>query len=210
LTTFLTTFPPGRRIGLYGGSFDPVHNAHLALAAVALDQLGLDELRWVPAGQPWQKMRRLAAAEHRLAMLALALQGEPRYTIDRCEIDRSGPSYTIDTVQAMQAAEPGAQWFLLIGGDQFAGLHTWHRWTELLQRVTLAVAARPGALPEVDPAVAQAARVMLQMPPSTVSSTDIRRIAAAGSSSQGLVPLVPAAVAGYIDLHHLYRGNTGS
>lgn len=117
-----------RRIGLYGGSFDPVHRAHLALARCALDELALDELRWVPAGQPWQKPRTLTDAVHRLAMLRLAIAdpavGDPRHVIDTRELEHEGPNYTIDTVEAMQAAEPGAEWFLLIGQDQHAGMPT--------------------------------------------------------------------------------------
>ena len=135
---------PARRVGLFGGSFDPVHNAHLALARAALAELQLDEVRWVPAGQPWQKARALTAAVHREAMLRLALAGEPRFVLDRTEIRRPGPSYTLDTVRELAAAQPGTEWFLIIGHDQYAGLHTWNGWQELLARVTLAVANRPG------------------------------------------------------------------
>lgn len=89
------------RIGLFGGSFDPVHNAHLALAHAALRDAALDEVRWIPAGQPWQKTRQLAAAAHREAMVALAIEGEPRFVLDRIELQRAGPSYTLDTVRAL-------------------------------------------------------------------------------------------------------------
>ncbi|HEX7435379.1 MAG TPA: adenylyltransferase/cytidyltransferase family protein, partial [Caldimonas sp.] len=88
-----------KRIGLFGGSFDPVHNAHVALAKVALAQLKLDELRWVPAGQPWQKARALSDAVHREAMLRLAIADEPRFTLSRIELERGGASYTLDTVR---------------------------------------------------------------------------------------------------------------
>ena len=96
-----------KRVGLFGGSFDPVHNAHVALATTALAQLGLDELRWIPAGQPWQKARRLAAAADREAMVRLAIAGEPRFVLDRVELRRSGPTFTLDTVRELVAAEPG-------------------------------------------------------------------------------------------------------
>ncbi|HZE92934.1 MAG TPA: nicotinate (nicotinamide) nucleotide adenylyltransferase, partial [Rhizobacter sp.] len=125
-----------KRIGLFGGSFDPVHIAHVALAQVALTQLALDQVRWVPAGNPWQKERAMTPAVHREAMVRLAIAGEPKFMLDRCELERSGPSYTLDTVRQLQAAHPGAEWFLIIGEDQYAGLHTWNDWTELLQRVT--------------------------------------------------------------------------
>jgi nicotinate-nucleotide adenylyltransferase len=201
----LTALRP-RRIGLYGGGFDPVHRAHLALARIALDELPLDELRWVPTGQAWHKARVLSEPLHRVAMLRLAIAdpeaGDPRYRIDTSETEREGPSYTIDTVEALQAREPGAEWFLLIGQDQHAGLHTWQRWRELLARVTLAVAQRPGVVVALDPAVAAAGHLALSMPPTPVSSTLLRERLAQG---QGIDDLVPPAVASYIALHRLYR-----
>ena len=196
-----------RKIGLFGGSFDPVHLAHLALARQALDELQLDELRWVPAGQAWQKPRVMTSAEHREAMLRLAIEGEPRFVLERCELLRQGPSYTLDTVRALQAREPGAQWFLVIGQDQWQNLHTWHGFEELLQRVTLAVARRPDSAAEADARVRAAGCVVLALPPMPVSATAIRARAAAG---QDLSSLVPPAVALYIRQHRLYRGTAGS
>ncbi|MEO8279864.1 MAG: nicotinate-nicotinamide nucleotide adenylyltransferase, partial [Ideonella sp.] len=112
-----------RRIGLFGGSFDPVHIAHVTLARSALDDLALDELRWIPAGQPWQKSRQLADSQHRARMTELAITdpelGDPRFTLETCELERPGPSYTIDTVLDLQQREPGQLWFLLIGQDQY-------------------------------------------------------------------------------------------
>ena len=196
-----------KRIGIFGGSFDPVHLAHVALARTALDQLHLDEVRWIPAGRQWQKTRALTPAVHRAAMVELAIEGEPRFAVDRCEIDRSGASYTYDTVRELQAAEPGAQWTLIIGQDQYAGLHTWLGWQKLLERVTLAVANRPGASLEASPEVAQVDHEAVALPMMDISSTDIRARVAAG---QRIDTLVPAAVARYIDQHHLYRGTHGS
>jgi nicotinate-nucleotide adenylyltransferase len=200
------------RIGIFGGSFDPVHNAHVALARLALTELQLDELRWVPAGQPWQKARGLTAAGHREAMLRLAIAGEPRFTLSRLEVERGGESYTLDTVRQMQAELPGAQWFLVIGQDQYASFHSWHGWQELLTRVTLAVAnrshsGRPGAAPVADAQVRQVAHQSVALPMMDVSSTDIRARIARG---QGIDDLVPPAVARYIDQHDLYQGQPGS
>jgi nicotinate-nucleotide adenylyltransferase len=196
-----------KRIGLFGGSFDPVHNAHLALARRSLDQLPLDELRWVPTGQAWQKARPLTGAAHREAMLQRAIAGEPRFVLERCELERPGSSYTLDTVRELQAAQPDAAWFLLIGQDQFAGLHTWFGFEELLQRVTLAVAQRPDAAPGADARVLGAPRLTLALPPTAISATGIRHRVAAGLD---IGALVPPAVAHYIHQHRLYRGPHGS
>ena len=195
------------RIGLFGGTFDPVHNAHVALAKTALEALQLDELRWIPAGQPWQKSRQPTPAAAREAMLRLAIEGEPRFVLDRIELDRAGPSYTIDTVLELQASQPGADWFLIIGQDQYAGLPSWQRWQELLARVRLAVAGRPGTQAETDPRLAAFAVQRLPLPPLDISSTDLRRRAAAGAD---ISTLVPPEVARYIEQHGLYRAVTGS
>jgi nicotinate-nucleotide adenylyltransferase len=195
------------RIGLFGGSFDPVHNAHLALAQSALAELKLDELRWIPAGQAYQKARPLSDARHRAAMVALAIRDEPSFVLDHSELNRAGPSYTLDTVRAAQAAAPDAQWFLIIGADQYAGLHTWKDWPELLARVTLAVANRPGAVPPVDAAVLRAPHRVVPLPMLDISSTEVRQRVAAG---QPVDTLVPPQVARYIESHALYRGSTGS
>ena len=192
-----------KKFGLFGGSFDPVHIAHVALAQVALSQLQLDAVRWVPAGQPWQKTRELASPAHRAAMVQLAIADEPRFTLERCELNRVGPSFTLDTVRELQAATPGAQWFLIIGQDQYVGLHTWRDWKLLLQLVTLAVAMRPGVPAQVNPEVQRVGHQPVALPMMEISSTEIRERVASG---RGIDRLVPAAVARYIDRHHLYRG----
>jgi len=198
-----------KRIGLFGGSFDPPHNAHLALAHVALQHLSLDELRWIPAGQPWQKSRELAAPEHREAMVELAIEGEPRFMLERCELRRTGASYTLDTLNELQAATPGVQWFLILGQDQYSRLHTWHGWNELLHKATLAVACRDGDAVQANPQVAGTPHAMLTLPLPRidVSSTAIREAIAAG---RDITDMVPAAVARYIDRHRLYRGHPRS
>ncbi len=198
-----------------GGSFDPVHAAHVALAEHALRHLALDEVRWIPVGQAWQKARELAQAEDRLAMVAAATAHEPRFVVDRIEVDRPGPSYTLDTVRALQAradaAGQSADWVLLIGQDQYTNLPTWQGWAELLSRVTLAVACRGGDTLST-PAELQRHphRVMaLPLPPMNVSSTDIRARLADGANPDSLVPvLLPSGVARYIADHQLYAPGT--
>lgn len=191
-----------RRVGLFGGSFDPVHRAHIALGQAALDQLELDELRWLPAGQPWQKAAAITPAEHRVAMLRTALPADARHVLDTREIERAGPSYSIDSVLSLQSEQPEARWFLVLGADQFMRLPTWHRVAELLALVTLAVAHRPGSSTANGCALTHAAKVQwLSLPPMDVSSSALR---AARDAGQPWRDLVPASVAHYIEAHHLY------
>jgi nicotinate-nucleotide adenylyltransferase len=197
--------PRLRRVGLFGGSFDPVHLAHRALARSALAELALDELRWQPAGQPWQKAgQALTDGVHRAAMVELLIAGEPGFLLDRIELDRQGPSYTIDTVRAVAAQQPGAQLFLVIGQDQYARLHSWHGWQELLQSVSLAVAARAGEAVSAPPQLRDFRHdmVRLEMPAMNISSSGVR---ASVSRGEDIRPLVGDAVAEYIALHRLYH-----
>jgi nicotinate-nucleotide adenylyltransferase len=199
------------RIGIFGGSFDPVHHTHLALADVALTHLKLDRLLWVPVGQPWQKSSQLVRAADRAAMVQLAIAHEPRFQLESCELLRTGPSYTVDTVRELRgrAEFAGAQWFLIIGQDQFAQFHTWHGWEELARMVTLAVANRAGEAPQSNPEVAAAsgAVIVLPLPPSNVSATGVRLRIALG---QDVSAMVPEAVARYIEEHGLYKGQLRS
>ena len=190
------------RIGIFGGSFDPVHVAHVALARLALAELQLDQLLWVPAGQPWQKHRVITPAEHRVEMVRLAIAGEPRFEVSRIEVDRSGPSYTVDTVRQLHALHPGTSWHLVIGQDQYASFHTWHQWQALLGLVTLAIANRPDAPLSADPQVLRVPHEAVALPMMDISSTDIRERLAHG---EGIDDLVPAPVARYIARHHLYQ-----
>jgi len=194
--------PRRQRVGIFGGSFDPVHNAHVALARLALSTLRLDELLWVPAGQPWQKHRIVTSAQHREAMVRLAIEGEPRFVLSRVELSRSGPSYTVDTVRELQAQRPDVDWFLVIGQDQYARLDTWHQWASLLALVTLAIANRPDAPAAPSLALRQVPHEPVELPMMDISSTDIReRIA----HHRGIADLVPPAVASYIARHRLYQ-----
>ena len=160
-------------------------------------------MRWIPVGQPWQKSRQLSDGADREAMVRLAIAGEPRFVVDRSELRRRGVSYTLDTVRELAAAEPGTEWVLILGQDQYASLHTWRDWRELLGMVTLAIANRPDAEPAVNAQIAQrAAPRWSSLPMMDVSSTEVRRRVAAGESIAGLVP---AAVASYIERRRLYR-----
>lgn len=196
------------RIGLLGGTFDPPHMAHLALAKLALSHLHLDQVRWMPAGRPWQKMVGSgpvpSQAAHRLAMVSLAIQDEPRFVLDDREVRRQGPSYTVDTLRELRAEHPDARWFLIIGQDQLGRFDTWKDWRQVLQWATLAVAPRSGQ-PLKPPAAfsgVEASIEALPMPEIPVSSTELRR---AVSRGEDISPLAGEAIAGYIAHHHLYQ-----
>lgn len=196
-----------RHVGWFGGSFDPVHQAHRALAQAALDGLQLDEVRWVIAGQPWQKAgRSLAPAADRAAMVRLMIAGEPRFVLDERELQRSGPSYTLDSISEYQAEHPADQVWLVLGQDQLARLPTWRGWETLIERVGLAVAARAQDEVSAPPALLERPHrlVRLAMPALQWSSTEVRRLAAAGADVK---PVVGEEVARYIARHRLYSEN---
>src|SRR5690606_2864338 len=132
-----------RRVGVLGGTFDPVHVGHLALGRAACVALSLDELRLVPTGVSWQKDRPATAAADRIAMLRLAIAREPGWTVDTREVERDGPSYTVDTLASLRA-ELGPEFaiIMIIGSDQLRNLATWHRWRELLDLGHIAATRR--------------------------------------------------------------------
>jgi nicotinate-nucleotide adenylyltransferase len=179
------------RLGILGGTFDPVHVAHLAAAAAARDQHGLDRVIVVVAGDPWQKRGRVCArAAARYEMVAAAIDGVEGIEVSRLEIDRSGPTYTIDSVETLRREAPSRELFLIVGRDVAASIETWHRADELRAAVTLAIVDREDGAPSVTPPGWRTVRV--GMPRLDVSSTELRRRIAAGESIDFLIP-PPAA-----------------
>ncbi|MEI9998302.1 MAG: nicotinate (nicotinamide) nucleotide adenylyltransferase [Verrucomicrobiota bacterium] len=194
---------PRLRLGVYGGTFDPVHLGHLILARDALEQLRLHAVLFVPAARsPFKSRGPRATDAQRLAMLRLALRGEgkEKFWLSRCELDRPAPSYAIDTAAELKDAFPRAQLVWLIGADQLAGLHRWHRAKELARAVTFAVLPRG----EAAPATPQLDATVLGLPHPRridISATEIRRRVKARLP---IAHLVPAPVAAYIRRHRLY------
>jgi nicotinate-nucleotide adenylyltransferase len=187
-------------IGLLGGSFDPVHHGHLIVARVAAEILGLAELRFVPAReQPFKRGRHAASAEHRAAMLELAVAGEPGFAVERAELERPAPSYTVDTLRALRSREPGRDFTLLLGADAAAELAAWHLAAELPGLARIVVFARPGSPVPASPLVSRT----IEVPGIDISATEIRRRAREG---RPLRYWVPDAVAEYVTRHRLYLG----
>ena len=203
-----------RRIGVFGGAFDPPHNAHVALATAALAQFELDALHIVPTGQAWHKARTLSAPEHRLAMARLALGTLSRMVVDDRELRRAGPTFSIDTLRALQAENPQAQLYLVIGADQFTTFRQWRRWEEILDIAIICIAdrAQPTGATSVfdskfdgysDP---RHQFLTLELPMMPVSATRVRELVASGASESEIAQWVPEAVARYIAAHRLYCG----
>ena len=208
------TAPKAKRIGVFGGAFDPPHNAHVALASAALEQFALDALHIIPTGQAWHKTRALSAPRHRLAMARLAFEPLARVVVDDREVQRTGPSFTIDTLQALQAENPQAQLYLIIGADQFADFGKWHRWQEILQVAIICIAGRAiGTRVKAkfdaksdNLAATNPGFLKLDLPMMPVSATRIRElIALGGVGAAEIAELLPEPVARYISLHQLYR-----
>lgn len=186
-----------RRIAVLGGTFDPVHNAHLAIARRALEALAASRVLWLPTGSPPYRRAPLASGAHRLAMLRLAIAGEPRYAIDERELAPGHSGYTVDTLASLHA-ELGedAELVLLMGADQYAQRAAWHRWHEVARLARIAVFARPGAPPPEGEAM------LVPLPLLDISASVIRARLARGADVSALVP--PAVLA-YIRRHGLYR-----
>ena len=177
----------GPRIGVFGGTFDPIHRGHVEVAAAVHDALGLDRMLVVVANEPWQKQDRpVTPAEDRFAMVVAALADHPGLEPSRIELDRGGPSYTVDTVRELRDHEPDADIVVVVGGDVVAALDTWHEHEALRDLVTLAVVDRPGA-PVVDPPPGWR-YVHVPVAPIDVSSTDLRARLESGRDVEDAVP----------------------
>lgn len=174
------------RIGVLGGTFDPVHIGHLVAAVNVRFSLDLDELRLVVANDPWQKAGPAASAADRFAMVAAAVAGVRGLAADDTEIRRGGPSYTVETLEALAAAHPGSDLFLVIGSDAAAGLSTWERADDLRTLARLVVVGRPGSGPAEPPPGWEHERV--DCPAIEVSASDIRARFADGRPVDWLVP----------------------
>ncbi|WP_395668802.1 nicotinate (nicotinamide) nucleotide adenylyltransferase [Rhodoferax sp.] len=206
------------RIGVFGGAFDPPHRAHVALACAAVQQLSLDSLRVVPTGLAWHKARALSDAQHRLAMCALAFAEVPNVQVDDRETRRTGPSYTADTLLEIQAENPHAHLYLLIGQDQALALPRWQRWDEVVRTATICVASRPGsshgypgsAESTSDSRLADLESlsipdcIQIDLPPMELSATEVRHHA---GMHHPITQWVSEPVARYIENHHLYQAD---
>jgi nicotinate-nucleotide adenylyltransferase len=193
------------RIGLLGGSFDPVHSAHLVLAQTALAELSLDEVQLIPAGQPWQRPPLGASPAHRLAMLELAVGQTDGLRVNPIEINRTGPTYTVETLALLPKEH---EYFWILGADQLENFCTWRDWSIIANKVQLVVAQRPGSNVAAPAALAtwltQNYRHLVHLPfdPLDVSANEIRQRIARGDST---CDLIPEAVGQYITEHSLYR-----
>lgn len=197
------------RIGIYGGTFDPVHQGHLVLAEQCREQAKLDEVWFMPAGTPPHKFRGdLTPAAHRLAMLEFAVAGHEKFRISRMELDRSGPSFTVETLQQLNRAHPQHEWSLLMGADSVHDLPTWREPKRILQLATV-IAVNRGDRPAINLAdltdlfsADEIRRIApITMPGIEISSSDIRERV---RSERSIRFLVPRAVEVYIAEHRLY------
>lgn len=205
-------------IGVFGGTFDPIHFGHLRLAEEMAEGLGLGRVRFIPAGQPPHRGAPSTAAIHRLEMVRRAIAGNPRFEVDAREVASPAPSYTVDTLTALRAELGNEQpLWLLLGADAFRGLPTWHEWRRLFQLANIAVAERPGArllqsgfmpddlkheVSQRQHATGPAGAVRLrQMTPLDISATVIRDTLARRGSARYLLP---DAVLDYIHEQQLY------
>ena len=210
-------------LGLFGGTFDPVHFGHLRLAEEAIEQLGLGGVRWIPAGQPPHRDTPRVTAVQRLDMVLRSTAGNARFSVDASEVEAAAPSYTVHTLERLRRELGGKQALvLLVGADAFAGLPTWYRWRDILALAHVAVSHRPGfpveasCLPEElaalfaerqsTPGALNAAPggaiVPFAMTQLAISATQIRQLLAAGRSARYLLP---DPVLDYIKLHQLYK-----
>ena len=197
--------PDGRaRIGVMGGTFDPIHHGHLVAASEVQGWFGLDEVVFVPTGQPWQKADRdVSQAEHRYLMTVIATAANPRFTVSRVDIDRAGPTYTVDTLRDLRAQRPDADFYFITGADALTDIFSWHDAEDAFELAHFVGCTRPGA--DMDPAtlakIPHDRVTMVEVPALAISSTDCRDRQRAG---QPVWYLVPDGVVQYITKHGLY------
>ncbi|WP_159500024.1 nicotinate-nucleotide adenylyltransferase [Microbacterium sp. 18062] len=188
------------RIGVMGGTFDPIHHGHLVAASEVAASFDLDEVIFVPTGQPWQKSA-VSPSEDRYLMAVIATASNPDFSVSRVDMDRSGPTYTIDTLRDLKAQRPDADLFFITGADAVAQILSWRDHDELWDLAHFVAVSRPGhpltaaGLPDDDVS-------LLEIPALAISSTDCRNRVRNG---QPVWYLVPDGVVQYIAKHHLYR-----
>src|SRR5581483_781239 len=195
------------RLGVVGGTFDPMHNGHIAAAEAAIDCAHLDEVVFVPTGTPPHRPPTVATAEQRLEMCRLATADDPRFSVSDIEVARGGPSYTVDTLLSLRGANPHAELFLVLGWDAAALFRSWHRPQEVIALAPIVVVTRPGRRPpkpqDLTAAGLQPERVVVcERSTPAVSASEIREAVRDGRSISGLVP---QAVERYIASARLYR-----
>ncbi len=195
-----------RRIGVMGGTFDPIHHGHLVAASEVQAWFDLDEVVFVPTGAPWQKSdREVSPAEHRYLMTVIATAANPRFTVSRVDIDREGPTYTIDTLRDLAEIWPEAELYFITGADALADIFTWRDADELFELANFVGCTRPGYTMDAETLEKiPADRVTLvEIPALAISSTDCRSRKQRG---EPVWYLVPDGVVQYIAKHHLYPG----
>jgi nicotinate-nucleotide adenylyltransferase len=188
------------RIGVMGGTFDPIHHGHLVAASEVAQSFGLDEVVFVPTGEPWQKSD-VSPSEHRYLMTVIATASNPHFTVSRVDIDRDGPTYTIDTLRDLKAARPGAELFFITGADAIAQILSWRDHDELWDLAHFVAVSRPGHVLSTDGLPTDDVS-QLEVPALAISSTDCRDRVRRGHP---VWYLVPDGVVQYIAKHHLYR-----
>ncbi|MBO0845970.1 MAG: nicotinate-nucleotide adenylyltransferase [Nocardioides sp.] len=191
-----------------GGTFDPIHHGHLVAASEVQAWFGLDEVVFVPTGEPWQKSERtVTTAEHRYLMTVIATASNPRFWVSRVDIDRGGPTYTIDTLRDLRAELPDTELYFITGADALADIFTWRDADELFELANFVGCTRPGFV--MDPAtlgqIPPDRVTMVEVPALAISSTDVRRRTLRG---EPVWYLVPDGVVQYIAKHHLYPRDT--
>ena len=186
-----------------GGTFDPIHHGHLVAASEVADRFDLDEVIFVPTGQPWQK-HEVSRAEHRYLMTVIATAANPRFTVSRVDIDRPGPTYTVDTLTDLRATDPDAEWFFITGADALAAIMSWKNVGDVFALAHFIGVTRPGYnLPELKLLDLPTGTVtLIEVPALAISSTDCRHRVTNGSP---VWYLVPDGVVQYIAKHHLYQ-----